>query len=93
MTTLKTRLETAIRAVPDFPKPGILFRDRVAQGMRLLIHDDLLATGGTAAAAAELVRMQGGDVAGSCFLIELSFLNGVERLRPYNADVVRLVTY
>lgn len=177
MNDLETRLRSAIRAVPDFPKPGILFRDitpvmeqpllslavvegfrdamqttpvdaiagiesrgflygmplalrlgvpfitvrkkgklpyrtvsykydleygsaeiemhidSVKPGMRVLVHDDLLATGGTAAAAAELIRMQGGTVAAFSFLIELSFLNGVEKLRPYNADIIRLVTY
>ena len=65
----------------------------VESGMRVLVHDDLLATGGTAAAAAELIHMQGGTLAGFSFLIELSFLQGVERLRKYNADIVRLVTY
>ncbi len=177
MNDLETRLRSAIRAVPDFPKPGILFRDitpvmeqpmlslavvegfrealqatpidaiagiesrgflygmplalklgvpfvtvrkkgklpyrtvsykydleygsaeiemhvdTVRPGMRVLVHDDLLATGGTAAAAAELIRMQGGQVAAFSFLIELSFLKGVEKLRPYNADIIRLVTY
>lgn len=177
MNTLQQRLETAIRAVPDFPKPGILFRDitpvledphlcraitegfrerlldtpvdaiagiesrgflfgmplalalgipfltvrkkgrlpwktvshkydleygsaevemhedSVKPGMRVLVHDDLLATGGTAAAAAELVRMQGGTVAGFSFLIELSFLEGLRKLEPYNAKVVTLITY
>ncbi len=177
MNDLETRLRSAIRAVPDFPKPGILFRDitpvmeqpvlslavvegfrealqatpidaiagiesrgflygmplalrlgvpfvtvrkkgklpyrtvsykydleygsaeiemhvdTVKPGMRVLVHDDLLATGGTAAAAAELIRMQGGQVAAFSFLIELSFLKGVEKLRPYNADIIRLVTY
>lgn len=175
--SLEARLQSAIRAVPDFPKPGILFRDitplledpvlchaavegfrealqatpidaiagiesrgflfgmplalklgvpfltvrkkgklpwktvstayaleygtaevemhvdSVKPGMRVLIHDDLLATGGTAAAAAELVRMQGGIVAGFSFLIELSFLAGVRRLEAYNAPVIRLITY
>lgn len=174
---LEERLKTAIRAVPDFPKPGILFRDitpvledpilcracvegfrealqsqpvdaiagiesrgflfglplalalgvpfvtvrkkgklpwktvaykydleygsaevemhvdSVQPGMRVLVHDDLLATGGTAMAAAELIRMQQGVVAGFSFLIELSFLQGVERLRPYNAGIIRLATY
>ncbi|MBL8001635.1 MAG: adenine phosphoribosyltransferase [Flavobacteriales bacterium] len=177
MTDLETRLRQAIRAVPDFPKPGILFRDitpvmedpllslavvegfrealqatpidaiagiesrgflygmplalklgvpfvtvrkkgklpwrtvshkydleygsaeiemhvdTVRPGMRVLVHDDLLATGGTAAAAAELIRREGGVVAGFSFLIELSFLNGVERLKAYNAPLIRLVTY
>ncbi len=174
---LQERLKAAIRAVPDFPKPGILFRDItpvledpllcraavegfreallhtridaiagiesrgflfgmplalelgvpfvtvrkkgklpyktvaykydleygsaevemhvdvVKPGMRVLVHDDLLATGGTAAAAAELIHMQGGTVAGFSFLIELSFLQGMECLRKYNAEVIRLVTY
>lgn len=177
MTALRSRLEAAIRAVPDFPKPGILFRDitpvledpllcravtegfreamqntpvdaiagiesrgflfgmplalalgvpfltvrkkgklpwktvsykydleygsaevemhvdSVRPGMRVMVHDDLLATGGTAVAAAELVRMQGGTVAAFSFLIELSFLGGVDRLRTYNAPVVKLITY
>ncbi len=177
MSTLHNRLEAGIRAVPDFPKPGILFRDitpvledpilcrditegfrealngtpvdaiagiesrgflfgmplaiamgvpfltvrkkgklpwktvsykydleygsaevemhvdSVKPGMRVMVHDDLLATGGTAAAAAELVRMQGGIVTAFSFLIELSFLNGAQRLKEYNADQVSLITY
>ena len=177
MTDLEQRLSTAIRAVPDFPKPGILFRDitpvledpalgksitegfrerlagiqidaiagiesrgflfgvplalalgvpfltvrkkgklpwrtvsykydleygsaevemhvdSVRPGMRVLVHDDLLATGGTAIAAAELVRMQGGTVVGFSFLIELSFLEGLKRLEQYNAKVVTLLKY
>lgn len=177
MTELEQRLSAAIRAVPDFPKPGILFRDitpvledpalgnritesfrerlagiqvdaiagiesrgflfgmplalalgvpfltvrkkgklpwrtvsykydleygsaevemhvdSVRPGMRVLVHDDLLATGGTAMAAAELVRMQGGTVVGFSFLIELSFLEGLKRLEQYNAKVVTLLKY
>lgn len=177
MTELENRLKATIRAVPDFPKPGILFRDitpvledaslcnaavdgfrlaladqridaiagiesrgflfgmplamalnipfvtvrkkgklpwktvshkydleygsaevemhvdSVKPGMRVMVHDDLLATGGTAVAAAELIKMQGGTVAAFSFLIELSFLHGMDRLKPYGADVVRLVTY
>jgi adenine phosphoribosyltransferase len=177
LNDLETRIKTAIRDVPDFPKPGILFRDItpvledpslcgaiidgfqkslggrridaiagiesrgflfgvplalklnvpfvtvrkkgklpyrtishkydleygsaeiemhegvLRPGMNVLVHDDLLATGGTAAASAELIRRQGATVAGFSFLIELSFLNGVERLKPYGADIIRLVTY
>lgn len=177
MSDIQNRLKAAIRAVPDFPKPGILFRDitpvledpllcraiteafrtslqatpidaiagiesrgflfgmplalaigvpfitvrkkgklpwktvshkydleygsaevemhvdAVKPGMRVLVHDDLLATGGTAAAAAELIRMQGGNVAGFSFLIELSFLNGMDRLKPFNSSVTSLITY
>lgn len=177
MSDVQQRLEAAIRAVPDFPKPGILFRDitpvledpslcravidafrerlagtpidaiagiesrgflfgmplalalgvpfitvrkkgrlpwktvshayaleygtaememhegSVRPGMRVLVHDDLLATGGTAAAAAQLTLMQGGSVAGFSFLIGLGFLNGMQRLEPYDAKVVTLLTF
>lgn len=177
MSELETRLKAAVRAVPDFPKEGILFRDitpvledpvlcnaavegfrnalasvridaiagiesrgflfgmplalamevpfltvrkkgklpwrtvgykydleygsaevemhvdTVRPGMNVMVHDDLLATGGTAIAAAELIRQQGGTVCAFSFLIELSFLNGMERLKPYGAEVISLATY
>ena len=51
-------------------------RDSIRPGQRVLIVDDLLATGGTAAAAARLVEKLGGTVAGFCFLVELTSLNG-----------------
>lgn len=54
--------------------------DAVKEGSRVLIHDDLLATGGTAAAAARLVKQAGGVVAGFSFLINLSFLPGERKL-------------
>jgi adenine phosphoribosyltransferase len=54
--------------------------DAIRPGARVLIVDDVLATGGTAWAAIELVRMLGGTVAGAAFLLELGFLNGRERL-------------
>jgi adenine phosphoribosyltransferase len=66
-------------------------RDAITRGERVLIHDDLLATGGTAAAACRLVRALGGEIAGLCFLIELSFLKGRERLKGY--DVFSLIDY
>jgi adenine phosphoribosyltransferase len=56
--------------------------DALAGGARVLIHDDLLATGGTAGALRELVVGLGADVVGCAFLIELSFLGGRERLAP-----------
>lgn len=57
-----------------------LHTDAVAHGARVLVHDDLLATGGTALAVCELVEQLGGEVVGCNFLIELSFLRGRERL-------------
>jgi adenine phosphoribosyltransferase len=70
-----------------------MHQDVLHPGMNVLVHDDLLATGGTAAATAELIHMQGARVAGFAFLIELSFLGGVERLKPYGSDTTRLATY
>jgi adenine phosphoribosyltransferase len=65
--------------------------DAVAHGARVLIHDDLLATGGTARALAELVRRLGGTVVGCAFLVELAFLDGRRKLEGY--DVHALVSY
>jgi adenine phosphoribosyltransferase len=56
--------------------------DAIAGGARVLIHDDLLATGGTARALCDLVEAHGGRVLGCAFLVELSFLGGRERLAP-----------
>jgi adenine phosphoribosyltransferase len=57
--------------------------DAIAGGARVLIHDDLLATGGTAGALCDLVTNLGGEIAGCAFLVELSFLGGRERLQPF----------
>jgi adenine phosphoribosyltransferase len=65
--------------------------DAVRGGARVLVHDDLLATGGTARALCDLVEQAGGVVAGCAFVIELGFLNGRERLAGY--DVHSLVRY
>ena len=54
--------------------------DTVAPGQRVLVVDDLIATGGTASAAVKLARQAGGEVAGCAFLIELSFLEGRKKL-------------
>jgi adenine phosphoribosyltransferase len=62
--------------------------DAFAQGARVLVHDDLLATGGTARAACELVSGRGGEVVGCAFLIELSFLGGRARLAPYPVHTI-----
>jgi adenine phosphoribosyltransferase len=61
------------------------------EGARIVIADDLLATGGTSRAAAQLVQMIGGKVAGLAFVVELDFLNGRDRLKDYN--VTSLVRY
>ncbi|MHB8241825.1 MAG: adenine phosphoribosyltransferase [Solirubrobacteraceae bacterium] len=68
-----------------------LHTDAVAAGKRVLVHDDLLATGGTAATLCELVEQLGGEVVGCGFLIELAFLDGRERLA--GRDVHALLTY
>ncbi len=57
--------------------------DALAGGARVLIHDDLLATGGTAAALCELARTLGAEVVACVFLVELRFLGGRARLEPY----------
>jgi adenine phosphoribosyltransferase len=68
-----------------------LHTDAVAHGARVLVHDDLLATGGTARALCELVEKSGGDVAACVFLLELGFLEGRTRLAGY--DVRSLIEY
>ncbi len=66
-------------------------RDGLRPGSRVLIVDDLIATGGTAAAAAELAATLGGEVIEFAFLIELSFLKGREKLKPN--DVFSVIRY
>jgi adenine phosphoribosyltransferase len=68
-----------------------LHSDALAPGTRVLVHDDLLATGGTARALCELADRLGAQVVGCGFLVELAFLGGRERLAPYEAHA--LLTY
>lgn len=68
-----------------------LHSDAIRPGARVLVHDDLLATGGTARALCELVERLGGEVAGCGFLIELAFLDGRRLLEPHQAHA--LLTY
>ena len=70
-----------------------IHKDAITAGQNVLIHDDLLATGGTAIAAAELIKMCGGKVAGYSFLVELSFLNGKDVLSKNGEEIHSLVSY
>ncbi len=65
--------------------------DALAKGQRVLIVDDLIATGGSARATVNLIERLGGEVAGLAFLIELKFLNGRERLKGY--DIHSVIQY
>jgi adenine phosphoribosyltransferase len=62
-----------------------IHQDAIKPGQRVLICDDLLATGGTAAAAVQLVRNLGGEVAGAAFAVELNFLKGRSKLQGIDA--------
>lgn len=68
-------------------------KDAIGTNDKVLIHDDLLATGGSASAAAELVLQCGGNVAGFNFLISLDFLEGDKKLRKYTDNIVKLASY
>jgi adenine phosphoribosyltransferase len=68
-----------------------LHADAIKPDTRVIVHDDLLATGGTARAKVDLVEQLGGEVVGLAFVIELEFLNGRERLEGY--DVFSLIQY
>jgi len=68
-----------------------MHKDALQSGQRVLIVDDLLATGGTAEATAKLAASQGAEIAGLGFVVELEFLNGREKLKGYN--VMSLLRY
>ncbi|OXA95944.1 adenine phosphoribosyltransferase [Flavobacterium oncorhynchi] len=65
--------------------------DAIKKGERILIHDDVLATGGTAKAVCELVEKLGGEIVQCNFLMELSFLNGREKIKDY--PIFSAITY
>ena len=67
--------------------------DAIQKGCNVLVHDDLLATGGTAAASAELIKKLGGVVCGFAFVVELGFLNGKVMLNKYTDNFISLVKY
>lgn len=68
-----------------------IHKDSIKKGQRVVIVDDLLATGGTIEGTIKLVEQLGGEVVGLAFLVELSYLNGKERLKGY--DTFSLITY
>ncbi|MBK9283917.1 MAG: adenine phosphoribosyltransferase [Sphingobacteriaceae bacterium] len=70
-----------------------MHEDALQKDWKVLIHDDLLATGGTAEAAANLVKMAGAQVAGFNFIVELGFLNGIEKLKKHSNNITCLVQY
>lgn len=67
--------------------------DALPKGAKVMIHDDLLATGGTAVAACKLVKKAGGSVACFSFLVSLNFLNGKDKLKKYSEEIFSLVNY
>ena len=68
-------------------------QDALLKGQRVLIHDDLLATGGTVVAASKLILQMDARVAAYSFIIALDFLNGRERLKPYGNELFSLASY
>lgn len=65
----------------------------IQKGQRFLIHDDVLATGGTAEATARLIEKCGGIAAQFCFIADLTFLNGKEKLASFTKEIQSLVSY
>lgn len=70
-----------------------IHKDSFPKGSKILIHDDLLATGGTAEATAELIEVLGGEVVGFQFLIDLTFLKGKDKLMKYSDNIISLTAY
>ncbi len=70
-----------------------MHNDAIQEGWNILVHDDLLATGGTANAAAELVESVGAKVVGFSFLVDLTFLNGQELLKKHTDNIISLIEY
>jgi adenine phosphoribosyltransferase len=68
-----------------------IHKDAISKGDKVLLHDDLLATGGTAAASAKLIEKLGGEVVLISFVMELTFLNGREKLKNY--PIKSIITY
>ncbi len=84
----KVRVEYALEYGTDAME---IHKDAIAPGQRVLVFDDVLATGGTIAAAIDLVKRLGGAVIGTAFLIDLTFLNGKQKIGDY--QVFSLIQY
>lgn len=67
--------------------------DAIEPGQQVLLHDDLLATGGTVMAASELIQELGGIVCGFTFVVGLGFLGGAERIAPVSKNIITLAEY
>ena len=70
-----------------------IHKEDINEGWNVLIHDDLLATGGTAVASAELISQLNANVTAFAFVIELGFLNGKDRLKEYSDNIISLTNY
>jgi len=70
-----------------------IHQDAFKPGARLLVHDDLLATGGTIVAASQLIQQMGGEIAAFAFIINLEFLEGAEKIKPFCSNILSLVSY
>lgn len=78
----------------EYGKTSIeIHADSVEKGQRVLVHDDLLATGGTVSAATQLVNKLGGIVSAFSFIVELDYLGGREKLKKATPNIISLVRY
>jgi adenine phosphoribosyltransferase len=70
-----------------------IHEDAFPKGARILLHDDLLATGGTIIAANKLIECMGGNVSAMAFVISLDFLEAKDRLREYSDNIISLISF
>ena len=70
-----------------------IHKNDIKNDWHILVHDDLLATGGTACASAELIQRLGAKVAGFAFVVSLDFLNGKEKIKQYSDQIISLKDY
>ena len=70
-----------------------IHKSDIQKGWNVVVHDDLLATGGTACAAAELLDILEVNITGFAFIVNLQFLNGAERIKKYSNNIITLIDY